>query len=299
MAELSKLSNVPSYQTWKKARAGDLSERIKVLSFNIKLDGELGLEGVIDLIRNSDADLVGLQESQINAAKIAQALGFNYVQNGYSTLLTRFNIEQITPGGNGIVVQTDSGQKLAFFEKHMNHAPYQPYQLLGIPYENGAFIKTEAEAVSEAKKARGADLENLKEDINSIKDKGLPTLVLGDFNEPSHLDWTEAAAKAGRHPIKVEWPTSKALADEGFTDAYRKTHPDEMSYPGFTWTPMSKTTDKNDHHDRIDFIYYRGDGLKLNSAQIIGESQDSADIVVHPYPSDHRAVLAEFELSRS
>jgi len=30
--------------------------------------------------------------------------------------------------------------------------------------------------------------------------------VIGDFKEPSHLDWTEAAAKADRQSKRVEYP---------------------------------------------------------------------------------------------
>ena len=39
---------------------------------------------------------------------------------------------------------------------HLMHAPYQPYQLLNIPYADAPFIKTAGEAVAEARKARGA-----------------------------------------------------------------------------------------------------------------------------------------------
>ena len=48
------------------------------------------------------------------------------------------------------------------------------------------------------------------------------------------LDWTEAAAKAGRHPIKVAYPTSTEMAKAGFSDSYRKIYPDEMKNPGIT-----------------------------------------------------------------
>ena len=51
------------------------------------------------------------------------------------------------------------------------------------------------------------------------------------------------------------------------------------------------------HHDRIDFVYFKGKGLKVTDAKIVGESQKNADIVVTPYPSDHRAVVATFTLS--
>ena len=66
---------------------------------------------------------------------------------------------------------------------------------------NIEFIKTEAEAIHWAKEARGTEIDKVLKVIRSVPDKNAPVFVVGDFNEPSHLDWTEAAAKAGRHPI--------------------------------------------------------------------------------------------------
>jgi exodeoxyribonuclease-3 len=144
---LLSLVSTPGAPAWAKP------EQVRVLTFNIFLDGHLNLPQVIDLIRSSGADIVGLQESEKASARIADALGFHYVQHGYTALLTRFKIDSVTPGGNGIIVQTEGGHKLAFFNKHLFYKPYQPYQLLGIPYQDGAFIKTEAEAIAESKKA--------------------------------------------------------------------------------------------------------------------------------------------------
>ena len=120
--------------------------------------------------------------------------------------------------------------------------------------------------------------------------------MVGDFNEPSHLDWTEKAAQSGRHPIKVEYPGSLAMSKAGFKDAWRAVYPDEINNPGFTWSPLTKANDPNDHHDRIDFVYFRGKGMELTDVKIVGENKENADIVVTPYPSDHRSVVATFTL---
>ena len=122
--------------------------------------------------------------------------------------------------------------------------------------------------------------------------------MVGDFNEPSHLDWTERAASAARHPIKVEYPNSLAMIKAGFTDAYRTIYPDEMKHPGYTWSSFYKFDDPTTHHDRIDFVYFKGKGIKLNEVKIVGENQKDADIVISPYPSDHRAVVADFRLTK-
>jgi hypothetical protein len=36
--------------------------------------------------------------------------------------------------------------------------------------------------------------------------------------------------------------------------------------------------------------------VKVRECEIVGESPEFADIVVQPYPSDHRAVVATVEL---
>ncbi len=272
---------------------------LKVMSFNVLYGGtRLGqpLSQTAAVIQEAEADVVGLQEVGKNAEKLAQLLGWNYVSHGWSAILTRYKvIERLK---DGIRIQLDSGQEAYIFNVHLKPAPYQPYQLLRIPYGEDPFIKTETEAISSAKKARGGQVATLLKQIGSLPNKETAVFVTGDFNEPSHLDWTEKAAKSGRHPIKVEFPSSWEMAKAGFADAWRKVYLDEMKKPGFTWTPLTKVNDPKDHHDRIDFVYFRGKGVELNGAKIVGEDKEKADIVVSPYPSDHRAVVASFTLCK-
>ena len=100
-----------------------------------------------------------------------------------------------------------------------------------------------------------------------------------------------------RHPMKVEFPTSLTMAKAGFVDMYRTFYTDEMAKPGFTWSPAYKDDDPRSHPDRIDFVYFKGNGLKVTNVKIVGENKENADMVVTPYPSDHRAVVASFKLT--
>jgi len=215
--------------------------------------------------------------------------------------MTRLEIVERLDGG--IKVKLPSGQHAYLFSLHLASNPYQPYQLLSIrpkwhKHRDTPFIKTEAEAIAAANEARGGDIAALLKQIRSLSDKAAPVFVVGDFNEPSHLDWTQAAATSGRHPIKVKYPTSVAMTKAGFADAWRSVYPDEMKNPGFTWSPMYKTDDPTTHHDRIDFVYFKGNGVNVSDAKIVGENKENADIVVAPYPSDHRAVVATFTLPK-
>jgi exonuclease III len=78
-------------------------------------------------------------------------------------------------------------------------------------------------------------------------------------------------------------------------DAFRTVHPDEVARPGWTWTPTTRPDDPKDRHDRIDFVFFAGRGVAVKHCSIVGEAKESADIVVQPYPSDHRAVVATIE----
>ena len=118
-------------------------------------------------------------------------------------------------------------------------------------------------------------------------------LVTGDFNEPSPLDWTPAAVAAGQKPVAVAWPTVGRLIGEGFVDAYRAVHPDPVAKPAYTWTPRYDEAAEDDEPDRIDFVLLRGAGVTVTDAAIVGEDGPRSDIVVMPWPSDHRAVLVE------
>jgi endonuclease/exonuclease/phosphatase family metal-dependent hydrolase len=284
---------------------------LRVMTFNLWHGGDQGnqpLEQSAAVIRAANADVVGLQETAglapkgqprpDNSLKLAKLLNYHHLDQGNNTaILSRHPIVATTPLKKGATVQLPTAQRIHVFNVHLMHAPYQPYQLLNIPYQDGPFIKTEQEAIVQAKKARGAQVADLLREIESVTAEGLPVFITGDFNEPSHLDWTQAAADAGKCPIKVEWPTTKALADAGFTDALRNVRPDPLNDQANTWTPITDSTDPKDRHDRIDFVLSRGPGVKVVQANLVGENPRFAQIVVHPYPSDHRSVVATFELS--
>ncbi len=276
-------------------------DRVVIMSFNILYGGTRRgqpLSQTAKLIQKAKADIVGLQEAGGSAEKLAKLLGWNLVRQGRSpVILTRYKI--VEPCDGGVRIKLDSGQEIYIFNLHLPPAPYQPYQLLRIPYGNAPFIETEREAIASAEKARGAQIAALLKQIRALPYQDMPVFVTGDFNEPSHLDWTDKAAKSGQHPIKVAYPSSLAMAKAGFTDAWRSVHPDEMKKPGFTWTPVTKADDPKDHHDRIDYVYFRGKGIQLNDVKVAGENNENADIVVSPYPSDHRAVAASFTLRKA
>ena len=283
---------------------------LRVMSYNIHRGGVVMLKQPLSqtakAIRLAKADIIGIQETRSprgdTLEDLAKLLGWNHDMGKGSNILTRYEIVESLY--KGVKVKMDSGRHAYVFNVHLSSHPYQPYQLLKIRPKwhkhtnNITFIKTEAEAIEWAKKARGVEIAKVLKQVKSIPDKQVPVFVVGDFNEPSHFDWTEAAAKAGRHPIKVAYPTSTEMAKAGFRDSYRTIYPDEMKNLGITWSPAYKVGDPRTHHDRIDFVYFKGKGLKVTDVKIVGENEENADLVVTPYPSDHRAVVADFKLTK-
>jgi len=277
-----------------------------VLSFNLWHGGDaggLGVDALAAVVRASGADIVAVQESHGFAAtdgaerpdrslELAHALGFHHAAfPGRRAILSRAPIVGATPGGGGVLVDTPQGQ-VAVYSVHFAAAPYQPYQLLGIAYFDAPFLDTAEQAIAAARATRSADAERVLADAAQLAPT-VPVIVAGDFNEPGCFDWTERAVAAGHAPLAVDWPTTRAFVESGFSDAWRSVHPDETTHRGLTWTPTTAPGDPLDRHDRIDFVFVRG--ARVVAARVVGEDAAFGGVVVAPYPSDHRAVLAHVE----
>jgi len=299
------------------AATGASATELTVLSFNIRGGGSndgKGVEETVAAIRAVNPDIVGIQESRAEsvpctaehcpasgdsvAARLAAALGYHYVdQTGESAalwanaILSRYPLGPLTPNKLGARISID-GRTVDIFNVHFTDFPYQPYQALGIEYGNAPFLKTADELVKAAEAARGPGLALLFSDMDAAGPADA-AFVFGDFNEPSHHDWVDATVKAGLQPLAVPYPSEKAIEARGFVDTFRAVYPDPVSKPGLTWTPTTSPTDKDDHHDRIDFALARAAKLEVLSAGILGEKTPEADIVVTPWPSDHRATFAK------
>lgn len=290
---------------------------LTVMSFNIWGGGaneKKPVDETVAAIKATSADIIGIQETRTEgddctaeacpphgdsvAPKIAAALGYFYYEQDAqndalwsNAIISRFPIGAATPNKLGVQINVN-GRKVAVFNIHLDDAPYQPYQLTNIEYGPYPFLKTAEEAVKAASDTRGPGLGLLFADMSAMGDADA-SFVFGDFNEPSHRDWTESAVKAGLQPLAVPFPSVKVIEDKGFIDTFRAIYPDPATKPGFTWTPTSEPSSKDDHHDRIDFALAKGSTLTVTAAGIVGEKAPQADVVVTPWPSDHRATYAK------
>ena len=149
--------------------------------------------------------------------------------------------------------------------------------------------------------------------IAEAENKTLPVILIGDFNEPSCLDWTNEQANMFDHNgIVYEWSTTKSLKDNGYVDCFREAFPNIVDNPGFTWPAVAtgkgstSWAPKSDERDRIDFIFYKGDDITVKSAAIVGSKEAYVKNVASdansenetfmaedlPWPSDHKGVYA-------
>lgn len=296
------------------AGAPDSSVELRILTFNIFYGGDEvdldtfnwcmrpegcqeTLDQVVETIRASNADIVGIQEGCMNPSRIAERLDWYCVEG--MQIISRYPLID-PPGGDGVYIFVEPlpGRVAALANVHLPAEPYGPYEI-----RDGSTLD---EVIELEETTRLPGIQQHLQVLPSLASQGIPVFLTGDFNSPSHLDWTEEVTEVRevvRYP--VEWPVSKALADAGFRDSYRDVHPDPIARPGFTWTPGGSGYAPNlegvpnEVHDRIDWVLAAGPSTAVDS-QLMGEpGNPDVDIVLNPWPSDHRGVVSTFEVTPS
>jgi endonuclease/exonuclease/phosphatase family metal-dependent hydrolase len=269
-------------------------DTLKVMQWNIwhggREDGDsIGPNRVIDIIKQSKSDVVAMQETYGSGELISLALGFYYLTRNTDyhrgsnvSIHSRYPIiEDISVFQPfkcvGALLKLPNGFNLAFYS-------------IWLPYSADIWVENirktmTAESMKEATKVSADDLhkilEEIKDRLSDEKYTGIPIIIAGDFNAMSHRDYTSSAKEQYFHII--DWQTSKVIENAGFKDAYREVFPVVNRVKDSTWSPRFPVQEQ----DRIDFIYYRGQDIKVVDASIIK---------THPilFPSDHAAVTSTF-----
>ena len=279
--------------------------RLKVLTLNVFYGGDdldlatgdfcavpdgctRTLDLVVDTIRRSGADVVGVQEAERNTERIAARLGWYGSDRAH--VMSRFPI--VDPPGSGgryVFVVVAPGRVLAVANAHLPSDPYGPYAV-----RDGA---TRAQVLALERAARVPAVAPLVRTLPALARKGIPVVLTGDFNSPSHLDWTAAVAAARadvRYPVR--WPASAALAAAGLRDTYREAHPDPVARPGYTWTPGGPESDPHEVFDRIDWVLAAGP-VRTVASTVVGErGNPDVGVPVPVYPTDHRGVVSTLDV---
>jgi endonuclease/exonuclease/phosphatase family metal-dependent hydrolase len=265
---------------------------LRVMTFNIWYGATPtdGLGEVIEAIEAADADVVGMQEPYARLRRIALALGFHASPRMH--VISRYPIlEPAGSDGDWALLLLGPGQVAAIANEHLPCCPYTPYRIVNRGYDRERILEQE-------RRTRLRRIERHLAALAPVLDADIPTFFTGDFNVPSYRDWTRRVVEARGLPYPVRWPVSLAMEAAGFVDSYRTVRPDPLADPGFTWTPgyPAPFVYPWDLHDRIDFVWAAGAAIPLAS-DVVGESVANADIVVDPWPSDHRAVVSTFDVT--
>ena len=256
--------------------------QLDVLVYNIEYSGDSSTDTVI---KDIDADIVGVLESYNRLPEIAEKTGYPYFNVGLQ-LLSKYPIHEPSEAdGLYALIEVQPGYAVAFFNTHLDYVKYGPKLLLdGMPMD---------EVLASEDEVRTDSIRIQTPDMQSLVTAGYPVFLTGDFNQPSSLDYGEDTV--GTASEAVPWTVSEALFDVDMRDTFREIHPDPIENPGITKdNPDFRAGGSG---DRIDYVYAGGPVTTVDS-KLVGESAGpDVELPYKHWTSDHRAVLSTFELS--
>ncbi|MGD8328361.1 MAG: endonuclease/exonuclease/phosphatase family protein [Acidobacteriota bacterium] len=289
------------------AAAPEVTE-FTVMAWNIWHGGndeqlqEDGRPHVVDIIRNSGADIVLMVETYGSGQMVSQALGFNYHLIAAPGTApddpdSNLSIHSRYPFGEpidlyryfnagGIEVQLSPTQRVVVFDTWFNYQPWED-QPADLGLSSTELVRWERSGTRPDEVT--AILDGMQPWIDNAGEA--PVIMGGDHNIWSHLDWAEEA-RAKNGGLVVPWWTTSAIAARGLIDTFRLVNPSPVTHPGITWDVPGK----RDEH-RIDYIYFAGDKIRP-VASVVKKVPFNEPITVggktSMYPSDHGFVLTTF-----
>ncbi|WP_176012288.1 endonuclease/exonuclease/phosphatase family protein [Victivallis sp. Marseille-Q1083] len=308
---------------------------VKVMQLNIwrsAMNIAESRQGIVDEIKRLKPEIVLLCECAVDgtiSTQLAEMLageGLQYqvpkIQNDCQVLSVYPILEEQAISNHlKVVLDGDELGRLVVYSVHLNYKNYACYLPRG--YDGNSWQKLPdgpvdtVEPVSRMNLSSGRpdNMAWLIRDAQPALAAGELVILGGDFNEPSHLDWTTATADLfGHNGIAMPWQTTKCLAEAGWLDTYRYLYSDPVKYPGFTfpcnnphvevkiltWAPEA------DERDRIDYIFVApSERVTVTQAGLIGpetmivkgqrDTETTADPILPPvsiWPTDHRGTYA-------
>ncbi|HUX95211.1 MAG TPA: LamG-like jellyroll fold domain-containing protein [Bacteroidales bacterium] len=238
--------------------------------FTLEEDGFDGIKRIIELIRESEADIVLMQETYGAGSEISSSLGFYYYEAS-STIGAVW-------GANLSVMSRYPFEDAYMVEKKSNYGNNYAFN------NGGAKIKLtdKKKIIAFSNWYNGGKPEDLEGVLNAwstliSNSDHIPLIFGGDYNSESHLD--DGIGESGH---------SKLMSEAGFVDALRKIYPDPEEYPGFS-SPRGT--------GRIDYIYFKGQNLHLIDYKPIILDFKGRDGKTPGYPSDHLGIISTFKFN--
>lgn len=265
---------------------------LNVMTFNIWNGGremgvEIGVKRVIDVIRDSGADIISMQETYGSGPIIADALGYYfYLRSSNLSIMSRFPIEETYPvyqpfHSGGVRIKLEEGLYVNVFSIWLHYLGDYWGELYR---ESGRSL----DQLLEGEQERMKELLEIMKELEPLaaNSEVEPLLLCGDFNSGSHFDWTEAT-RSLHNGYTFPFPQSIALEQAGYRDTYREVNPDPTADQSVTWPAFEQ---EGCIGDRIDFVYAHGSMLHSEKAWKINNHAVR-------YPSDHAAVVVQLRIN--
>ena len=319
---------------------------LKVFSLNVWVNGSSvsdGVNKVADLVIASDADIVTFVEANSSfLSSLISTLSSKGITNYFSgnlgdrSIISRYPIVETNAVHNSITAfktMLKPDMPLTVCVAHLDYTHYAVYLPRGYnggaaPYAGWDMIDDNGDGipdyVTNITDILNYDLQSTRDEAldafltfsSSLTSAGEDVMLLGDFNDCSHLDWTDATKdQFGHQGLVIPWNGSVNLATNGWIDTYRECHPNPLTHPGLTWPSeafgkgSTSWAPKSDERDRIDYIYYNKQKLNAKNSYVAGspvyykfnvkdtlQSDDLFLFAQMPWPSDHKGVVTTFYL---
>jgi endonuclease/exonuclease/phosphatase family metal-dependent hydrolase len=302
-------------------------DTLRVLVWNVlhgANDVRQGAEKTLKIIRSVKPDIVLLQESyDIDGdrpklgAWLAAELGWNQHQanSKHLCVLTPLQIETTffhhEWHGVGARLRDTDGRELLAWSTWIDWRSFITYTLRDSPEISDA-------ALLEGERVGSNRVQQAEAIISHLREAGqlsanIPLLVGGDWNCPSHLDWTVDTARIYKRRRALPLPVSTAMQNAGLTDTFRLIYPNAVQHPGITWSPMFRSTGKPDARveqgfERIDRLYlknpetpHNGWLLRPVAGHVLPRTWEDESIAVdeRQFPSDHGALVIDLVWERT
>ena len=233
---------------------------------------------MIEILEDSEADIICMVETYGSAADIAKSLGYYYYTPDAKANLSIFKGYKLTDFGGLEGLSTFSHiQANARLSDELSVKVHCIWLTSGGRH----IVAVKDEKLSDKKFIDGDNNRagmirsflqhpDVKKDIESSRET--PVDVAGDFNCVSHLDYPVHVAKENYGRQIEQNPTHHEMLNRGFVDTWRHVHPKVTKETlGRTWTTVG-----------MDYIYKSNEGFV------------SQDPKTHPHP-EYRGLFARID----
>ena len=307
---------------------------LSVMSWNIwgrlnqepryTINNKTARQRVVDIIRESGVDVVGMIETYGSALDIARELGYHYHTPAWDAnlcIFSRYPLSDVEPlkGLNpfsftAATITMPGGRQVRLYNIWLTSGGRHLVEIKNKEVSDEAFTLGDENRFKHLQQLLSH--EDFKKWLRTADQ--VPVIVAGDFNCVSHLDHTkETQAAHLNHSRALAVKASKAMAELGFTDTYRAANPKLTAESlGHTWTTVGKdymyesgkgfVPVKGDNHPRpeyrdpyarIDYIYSIGKEMQVVDSDVIRNHPAQPKRSFPEFPSDHAAVVTRFRFA--